>query len=50
MADGADFLALFGWGSAGGSWVETCLREAFLLGVLRGDGLDSKVEVDFGVG
>jgi len=28
--------------------VEACLREDFLLGVLRGDGLECKVEVDFG--
>ena len=30
--------------------MEACLREDFLLGVLRGDGLECKVEVDFGAG
>jgi len=50
IADGVDFLVLLGWGSVGGSWVEACLRRAFLLGVLRGDGLEAKVEVDFDAG
>ena len=30
--------------------MEACLRGAFLLGVLRSDGLEGKVEVDFRVG